>query len=227
MMKEAREKESGNRLTLCNKRKEIRGSKMLTKELLLSQKDNLNCLLEKVGENDIDLLVAWLKEKDDTIRYAAFLLLQLLSANSCKVYKYWETFSRMIDDDNSYQRSLGLMLVSENIRWDKEDKFGVICSGYLDHCDDEKFITARQCIQGLNKIYEHSTKYKHEIVDMLLKIDLNKRKDTQKSLLLMDIIEVLGKIASEQMDERVEAYLKTEYERGNDKVKKAIKKHLK
>ena len=226
-MKEAREKESGNRLTLCNKRKEIRGSKILTKELLLSQKDNLNSLLEKVGENDIDLLVAWLKEKDDTIRYAAFLLLQLLSANSCKVYKYWDTFSGMIDDDNSYQRSLGLMLVSENIRWDKEDKFGVICSGYLDHCDDEKFITARQCIQGLNKICEHSTKYKHEIVDMLLKIDLNKRKDTQKSLLLMDIIEVLGEIASEQMDERVEAYLKTEYERGNDKVKKAIKKYLK
>ena len=45
--------------------------------------------------------------------------------------------------------------------------------------------------------------------------------------LLMNIIEVLGKIASEQMDERVETYLKTEYERGNDKVKKAIKKFLK
>jgi len=43
----------------------------------------------------------------------------------------------------------------------------------------------------------------------------------------MDIIEVLGKIASDQMDERAEAYLKTEYERGNDKVKKAIKKYLK
>ena len=200
---------------------------MLTKELLLSQKDNLNCLLERVGENDIDLLVAWLKEKDDTIRYAAFLLLQLLSVNSCRVYKYWDTFAGMIDNDNSYQRSLGLMLVSENVRWDKEEKFGVICSKYLNHCDDEKFITARQCIQGLNKICDYSTRYKHEIVDTLLKIDLNKRKDTQKGLLLMDIIEVLGKIASEQMDERVEAYLKTEYERGNDKVKKAIKKYLK
>ena len=200
---------------------------MLTKELLLSQKDNLNCLLEKVGENDIDLLVAWLKEKDDTIRYAAFLLLQLLSLNSCKVYKYWDTFAGMIDDDNSYQRSLGLMLISENVRWDKEEKFGVICSKYLNHCDDEKFITARQCIQGLNRICDYTTKYKNEIVDMLLRVDLDKRKDTQKSLLLMDIIEVLGKIAGDQMDERVEAYLKTEYERGNDKVKKAINKVLK
>ncbi len=200
---------------------------MLTKELLLRHKDDLNCLLEKVGEDDIDLLVAWLKEKDDTIRYAAFLLLKLLSLNSCKVYKYWDTFARMIDDDNSYQRSLGLMLISENVRWDKEDKFGAICIEYLKHCDDEKFITARQCIQGLSEICEHSTKYKHEIVDVLLKIDLNRRKVSQKSLLLMDIIEVLGKIASEQMDERVETYLKTEYERGNDKVKKVIKKFWK
>ncbi len=199
---------------------------MLTKELLLNQKDNLNSLIEKAGEDDIDLLVAWLKEKDDTIRYAAFLLLQLLSVNSCKVYKYWDTFVRMINDDNSYQRSLGLMLISENVRWDKENRFGVICDEYLKHCDDEKFITARQCIQGLSKIYEYATQYKHEIVDMLLKIELNKRKDTQKSLLLMDIINVIGKISSEQMDGRIEAYLKTEYERGNDKVKKAIIKYL-
>lgn len=55
---------------------------------------------------------------------------------------------------------------------------------------------------------------------MLLTIDLNGRKDTQKSLLLMDIIEVLGKVSEEQKDQRVERYLKAEYERGNEKVKK-------
>jgi hypothetical protein len=59
---------------------------------------------------------------------------------------------------------------------------------------------------------------------MLLTIDLNGRKDAQKSLLLMDIIEVLGKASSEQKDERVERYLRTEYERGNEKVKKSDKK---
>lgn len=199
---------------------------MLTKELLLGHKDDLNCLLGKVREDDIGLLVEWLREKDDTIRYAAFQLLKLLSSNSPMVYKYWDNFAGMINDQNSYQRSLGLMLISENVRWDKEDKFGAICNDYLKHCDDEKFITARQCIQGSSAICEHSAKYNHEIVDMLLKIDLNRRKDSQKSLLLMDIIEVLGKVAREQRDERVESYLRTEYERGNEKVKKAIKKFL-
>ena len=64
---------------------------MLTKELLLSHKDDLNCLLGKVREDDIGLLVEWLREKDDTIRYAAFQLLKLLSLNSSMVYKYWDT----------------------------------------------------------------------------------------------------------------------------------------
>ncbi|HHT66364.1 MAG TPA: hypothetical protein GX017_09795 [Clostridiales bacterium] len=83
---------------------------MLTKELLLSHKDDLNCLLGKVQEDDIGLLVEWLREKDDIIRYAAFQLLKLISLNSSCVYKYWDTFAGMINDHNSYQRSLGLIL---------------------------------------------------------------------------------------------------------------------
>jgi hypothetical protein len=104
---------------------------MLTKELLLSRKEDLNCLLGEVREDDIGILVEWLREKDDTIRYAAFQLLKLLSIDSSRVYKYWDTFAGMINDHSSYQRSLGLMLISENVRWDKEDKFGSICSDYL------------------------------------------------------------------------------------------------
>ena len=43
-----------NRLIPYHKREEIRGSEMLTKELLLSHKDELNCLLGQVGKDDID-----------------------------------------------------------------------------------------------------------------------------------------------------------------------------
>lgn len=199
---------------------------MLTKELLLNHKDNLSDLVDKIDEEDVRFLVSLLKEKDDNIRYAAFLLLQTLSNNNNQVYKYWDIFEKMIDEDNSYQRSLGLMLISENIKWDKEDKFRMVCNKYLQHCDDEKFITARQCIQRLNKIIEFTSKYNGIIQDSLLQIDLNKRKDSQKGLLLMDIIGVLGNMSREKMDERVEAFFKKEYELGNSKLKKELKKYL-
>ncbi len=200
---------------------------MLTKELLLQHKDRLEDLLKSISLDDLELLVEWLKEKDDTLRYAAFQLLVLASAKDDSVYSYWETFAGMLQDENSYQRSLGLMLISENIRWDSSNKFQAICSEYLKHCDDEKFITSRQCIQGLNKIVKHSDRYNAHITDMLLGIDLNKRKDSQKGLLLLDIVEALGQIYLKQPEERVEAYLKAGYGSGNEKVKKAVKSILK
>lgn len=55
---------------------------MLTKELLLNHKDNLSDLVDKIDEEDVRFLVSLLKEKDDNIRYAAFLLLQTLSNNN-------------------------------------------------------------------------------------------------------------------------------------------------
>ena len=71
---------------------------MLTKDLLVSRKDDLQNLAAGIGDADLDLLVEWLREKDDTLRYAAFLLLQILSAKDDRVYRRWETFSAMTDD---------------------------------------------------------------------------------------------------------------------------------
>jgi hypothetical protein len=200
---------------------------MLTQDLLVKNCDNLQSLISKIDEADLVLLIEWLKEKDDTVRYTAFLLLQLLSAGSNRVYKYWNIFAAMIDNPNSYQRNLGLMLIAANIKWDINNNFDKIYSNYLEHCDDEKFITARQCIQGLNKILAHTRKYRREIVDTLLGIDLKTKKDTQQGLLLLDIIAVLGMLYADQKEERIESYLKAQYElaclSGNDKTKQKIK----
>jgi hypothetical protein len=200
---------------------------MLTQNLVLQNKDSLEPIAARVDKAEMALLMEWLKEKDDTIRYATFTILRLVSARCDLVYHYWDTFAELIDDPNSYQRSIGLILISENIRWDSSDKFGKICSNYLKHCEDEKFITARQCIQGLTKIVDHTQKYRKEILDMLLGIDLESKKDTQVGLLLLDIVEVLGELYEEQPEERIENYLKKKYEfaqaLGNDKVRKKIK----
>lgn len=196
---------------------------MLTQGFLIENKDNLQTLVAKIDDADLDSLVAWLKEKNDTLRYAAFLLLQLLSAKDDRVYQYWETFAGMINDSNSYQRSLGIMLIAENIRWDSQDRFAMICSSYLEHCNDEKFVTSRQCIQGLQKIIAYTPKYRRAIGDKLLGIELESKKETQKGLLLLDIVEVLGKLYIEVKEARIESFLKSKYELGNDKAKKKIK----
>ena len=134
----------------------------------------------KIGSEGIETLVERLNEKDDNVRYEAFLALQALSQKDDSVYRYWDIFAGKLNSGNSYQRSIGLMLLAENVRWDKGGRFAAVCDAYLAHCNDEKFITARQCIQGLNKIIAATTEYREEIIAALAGMDLGIRKDTQK-----------------------------------------------
>lgn len=200
---------------------------MLTQALILKNKDSLEPIAARVNKEEMVLLMEWIKDKDDTLRYAVFTILRLVSARCDLVYHYWDTFAEMMEDSNSYYRNIGLILISENIRWDSADKFGKICTDYLKHSEDEKFITARQCLQGLVKIVDHTQKYRQEILDTLLGIDLESKKDTQKGLLLLDIVNVLAEMYEEEPDKRIEDYLTAKYEfaqrLGNEKVRKKIK----
>jgi Transcription termination factor len=199
---------------------------MLIKEYLAENKNNINNLAGDVSDGDIGLLVDWLNEKDDDIRYSAFLLLQNISERDSRVYKYWDRLAEKIKSENSYQRSIGLMLIAQNIVWDDENRFESICHEYLKHCDDEKFITSRQCIQGLKNIIEHKEKYNNEVISTLTAIDLQKRKDTQRGLLLLDITEILERIYKKQADTKIAEYLEMNFQFGNDKAKKAIQRIL-
>ncbi len=83
------------------------------------------------------------------------------------------------------------MLLAENVRWDNQGKFGGALGKYLACCHDEKFITARQAIQGLQTITEATGKYNRQIADGLGKLDLSAYKENQQSLLRKDIANAL------------------------------------
>lgn len=55
----------------------------------------------------------------------------------------------MLDNDNSYIRTRGLILLAYNAKWDKDYKMNEIIDKYLKHITDVKPITARQCIELL------------------------------------------------------------------------------
>ena len=158
--------------------------KVLTKEQILTKAQNLT-------EGDVQLLVDALSEKDDKIRYHAFLLLESHSRIQPSVYNYWSVLVNKLGSDNSYQRSLGIMLLAENVRWDKEAKFRSVIEKYFACCTDEKFITSRQAIQGLGAIKEATDDYNDEIERRLKSLDLSMYKETQQKLLRKDITGVL------------------------------------
>lgn len=101
------------------------------------------------------------------------------------------------------------MLIAENTRWDDFGKFEEIADRYLSFCDDEKPVTVRQCIQGLTKIIPYKKSCLTAIADRLIAINLMRRKETQRKILLMDILSVLVPINRLRHDERISRYLQT------------------
>jgi hypothetical protein len=165
--------------------------KLNPNELKALSKDQLSVKAKTLPASDIKLLVDTLSEKDDKLRYHAFLLLQEHSRIQPSVYAYWDVLEKKLDSDNSYQRSLGVMLIAENMRWDKEDKFSRVIDKNFGCCTDEKFVTSRQAIQGLGVIVAAKSKYNGEIERRLVALQLGQYKENQQKLLRKDITGVL------------------------------------
>ncbi len=148
-------------------------------------------VVTSLSVDEVKFLVERLSEKDDTTRYNAFLLLQKKSRLCPSVYPYWDTFVEKLGESNSYPRSIGLMLLSENARWDDEGKFGQILDKYLKCCSDEKFITSRHAILGLANIVNASSIYDSKIKRALTTFSFTKYKENQQRLLKKDAVSIL------------------------------------
>jgi hypothetical protein len=156
-------------------------------QLLALKKDQIPNQAKTLSADDIEFLVETLSEKDDKLRYNAFLLLQAHTKVANTVYPYWNKLAEKLDSDNSYQRSLGIMLLAENVRWDSEGKFAGVIGKYFACCNDEKFITARQTIQALAEVAKATSKYNKAIAEGLAGLDFSKYKENQQSLLKRDV----------------------------------------
>jgi hypothetical protein len=163
-------------------------------DLAAISKDQIYLKAKTLSAQDVAFLVDELSEKDDKLRYNAFLLLQAYSAFASLVYGYWDVLAQKLNSDNSYQRSLGVMLMAENIRWDSEGKFAASLSKYLACCSDEKFITARQTMQALTKIAGITKAYNKTIAQHISLLDFSKYKVNQQSLLKKDLAALQKKL---------------------------------
>lgn len=144
---------------------------------------------------DILALINGLFSKNDKAAYVCLKELEVASEQDNSVYQFFDTFVDMIDNDNSYVRTRGLVLISANAKWDTGHKIDKIIDKYLGHIMDGKPITARQCIKALPNI----AKYKPDLTDGILRA-LNKASPqryacSMQPLMLGDIRKALETIS--------------------------------
>ena len=156
---------------------------MDARQLKELSKDDVAKLSKDLSRDEIRFLVEMLNEKDEAIRYHAFLLLQSNSRSFPFVYKFWNNLEEKLENPNSYQRSAGVKLIAENVKWDKNNRFSKTIKKYLNCCNDKKFITARQTIQALETILKATDKFNSEIKEEMISLQLQQYKKTQQKLL--------------------------------------------
>jgi hypothetical protein len=164
---------------------------------------------ESLNHDDLVELIKLLNEKDNDIRYKAFRLLEKRSLEHDDVYHYFDVFALKLINNNSYQRSIGLMLIAANAKWDKNNKIENIINSYLSLCNDEKPITIRQCLQSLLKILPYKENLWFDVVKKLISMDLKAITANMRKSICIDMINVLKYINSERPNPDINKYFDT------------------
>lgn len=197
-------------------------------EMMESDRNKLPERAALLQQEDIEKLVEWLALKEDDIRFQAFLLLQAKSRLDSSVYPFWDVFRMKLRSNNSYQRSLGVMLIAENVQWDDERKMQDTLTEYLGILQDEKLVTVRQCIQALRIIVQKEPGYNKDIAEALLAYDIMSVRESMRKLILQDILYVLLEIRKSLDKEEISSYIFMALSGDilDSKTKKAIEKLL-
>lgn len=135
---------------------------------------------------DFQNLVEGLFNKDDKQAYSCLEQLQEHSAHSSDIYAYFDTFADMLDSDNSFIRTRGIVLIAANAQWDIDYKVDDVIDRYLKHITDDKPITARQCIKSLLTIAQYKPDLRESILDALHHANFLRYKDSMRSLVIKD-----------------------------------------
>lgn len=114
---------------------------------------------------DVTLWIDMLIHSENKQAYKALKELLVVSEESNQCYPYFDRFVEMMNNqEHSYIRTRGLRLIAYNAKWDIDNRVNDIIYDWLKHIEDDKPITARQCIQDTPII----AKYKPELIDIIL-----------------------------------------------------------
>lgn len=169
---------------------------------------------------NIDQLFKSLQSKDDKIRYPAFLTLQKITEEKVDwIYDKWYYLVEKLSSDNSFQRSIGFILLANLSKSDTDHRIEGILEDLLKFTDDEKFITARQAIQNFWKIAITSATLQVKITKHLENAWAeNIHLKTHANLIKQDIVSSLWNIYKITKNKEIENILNALIESETDDV---------
>lgn len=164
---------------------------------------------------------------DDTVRLNALqTLLTMTETRVDWVYEVWEDLLEKLEHENSYQRSIGILLLCNLAKSDGEGRLKSVLDRLLIHTRDEKFITSRQCLQNIWKIAATNPANREKILKHLEKRFVECADEKHSNLLRQDIVQSLGCLYQHERDPgllaRAQALIAKEADAKNRKKYEAL-----
>lgn len=135
-------------------------------------------------------IISGLQNKKDTDAHQLLLQLESQSAESNKLYHYFEDFIELIKSKSSFVRTRGFRLACAQAQWDVDNKLEKNADFLLSMLDDEKPTAVRQCLAALHTVVLYKPDLTDKIKSKLDSMNLSKYKDSMSPLIQEDIEEL-------------------------------------
>lgn len=126
---------------------------------------------------------------DDKVRLEALrAVLELTAEKVVWADEVWDELAAKLEDRNSYQRSIGVMVLCNLAKSDAGGRLTGLLPLLLARTEDEKFITARQCLQNIWKVAAADASLREAVVERLEARFIGCAAEPHANLLRRDII---------------------------------------
>ena len=150
-----------------------------------------------------------LGSSDDKIRLNALQTILKLTEDKVEwINDVWNLLVAKLDDENSYQRSIGIMVLCNLAKSDTENRVASILDRILAHTRDEKFITSRQCIQNVWKLALTGSQTKEIVLKHLEKRFKECTEENHYNLIRQDIVQSMRMVYDTEKDDGILARAK-------------------
>ena len=146
--------------------------------------------------------IANLDSTNDEIRLKALqTVLALTESRVDWAYEVWDDLFEKLSDENSFQRSIAIMVLCNLAKSDPEDRLHDSLHLLLAHTKDDKFITSRQCIQNIWKVATTSQQTRERVFAHLEKRFRECTEEKHYNLIRQDIMQSIKLLYDHEKDE--------------------------
>lgn len=197
------------------------GKKSVSVESIAKKVVNDKKLLDDLKENA--------SSDNAAIKYKSLKVLMYLGEQQPNIlYPEWDFFVKLLDNENTFLRTIGSTVIANLTRVDTENKFENIFDKYYSLLEDESMINAANIAGYSGIIAKAKPHLQNKITDKLLDIDNTRHSSECKNIIkgkaILSFYEYIGEVEDKT---KIIQFVKNELKNPRSATKKKAEKFLK